>query len=234
VPWNLLILPLVGGYYIFTRCHYFKYIQQRLDRQRLIFDTIITGVVLLFITVILRSIVEWISIDFVDSLYSFLPVHSPFLGTACVAFFFAIAGSHLANWLFFRDTKAQINRAIELYGSELELLLRDSNAKQELLLFTLDTDKFYIAWVQELPIPNVSSSIKILPAFSGYRTNKKELEFTTQYLSVYAQYVEEGKIQRVDELDTKVVIPTGRIVSVSSFDIEMFDRFNAVEDEAPF
>ena len=46
MPWNLLLLNLVAGYYLLTRSHYFKFEQQRLDRQRLIFESILLGVAL--------------------------------------------------------------------------------------------------------------------------------------------------------------------------------------------
>lgn len=44
MPWNIIILHLVAGYYISTRSYYFKFKHQRLDRQRLIFESVLLGV----------------------------------------------------------------------------------------------------------------------------------------------------------------------------------------------
>ena len=35
MPFNLLLFPLVGGYYILIRFEYFRYIQYRLESQRI-------------------------------------------------------------------------------------------------------------------------------------------------------------------------------------------------------
>lgn len=111
-------------------------------------------------------------------------------------------------------------------GNELELLLRSSFNDAKLLDFTLDTDKVYIAWVKELPIPTVSNYIRVIPVFSGFRDEQKKLIFTTHYLDVYSEYVQEGKIQSVYELDVDLIITLDNLVSVSYFDIEMYERFN--------
>lgn len=61
MPWNLLILPLVAGYYLLTRFYPFKYKQQRLDRQRLIFESILLAVCVSVITYFIRLFVEFIT-----------------------------------------------------------------------------------------------------------------------------------------------------------------------------
>lgn len=97
---------------------------------------------------------------------------------------------------------------------------------QNLLQFTVDTNKFYIAWVKELPIPPVANYIRVIPVFSGYRDDKKNLVFTTHYLSIYHEYLHEKKIDKIDELDVDLIITRDNLVTVSYFDIEMYDRFN--------
>ena len=39
MPFNLLLLPLVGGYYLLVTSRFTKYIHQRIDRQRPIFNS---------------------------------------------------------------------------------------------------------------------------------------------------------------------------------------------------
>ena len=55
------------------------------------------------------------------------------------------------------------------------------------------------------------------------------LNFTTHYLSVYSEYINEGKIRSIDELDIDLIISLNKVTTVSFFDIEMYERFNAPE-----
>ncbi|MEO6903650.1 MAG: hypothetical protein ABI315_10970, partial [Bacteroidia bacterium] len=122
--------------------------------------------------------------------------------------------------------------AIKEVGNEFELILKSSFTEGLLLQFTLDNNKFYIAWVKELPIPSISNYIRIIPAISGYRNNEKELVFISQYLSVYAEYIEEGKITDIEELKIDLILDLRRIVSVSYFEKEMYNRFNKLKDNS--
>lgn len=125
--------------------------------------------------------------------------------------------------------KTEIKKAIKSVGNELELLLKSSFTDSKLLEFTLDTGKFYIAWAKELPIPTVTNYIRVIPAFSGFRDERTNFVFTSQYLSIYAEYIAEGKIQDINELDVDLIITLDNVVSVSYFDIDMYERFNNKE-----
>ena len=84
--------------------------------------------------------------------------------------------------------------------------------------------------MKELPKPFTTSYIRITPAFSGYRNNDKELVFTTQYLTVYASYIEDGSVANTNELKTDLVLKADKINSVSFFDMDMYNRFNPVQE----
>lgn len=226
MPFDLLLFPLSGGYYIFMRFHYTRFLQQRLDRQRLLFNSIITGVILVILTYFLRIIVESIYPPIVSVLYSALPFHTPYFGTASFSLFFALFITELSNRIF--KKKKAIEFAISLIGNEFELLLKSSIEYNRLLQITLDNDKFYIGWAKELPIPSESNYVRITPAFSGYRNEKKNLVFTTQYLTVYSSYVEEGKIKSIYELNSDIVIKTDNILSANFFDGSMYEKFNRI------
>lgn len=231
MPWNLLILPLVGGYYIISRFNGYKFFQQRLDRQRLIFDSILCGIIILGITIIIRYIFELFASDFIQLLYQYLPLKIPYIGTTIFSFIFSIVFTEIGNLTFCSDRKKQIEKSIKKVGNEFETLLRSSFKDSKLLEFTLDTDKVYIAWVKELPIPTVSNYIRVVPVFSGYRDTTKQLKFTTNYLSVYSEYVREGKIKEIYDLDVDLIITLDNLVTVSYFDIEMYERFNNLKPE---
>lgn len=229
MPFNLLLFPLVAGYYLLIRFEYFRYIQQRLDRQRLLFNSVLLGIFILLITFFIRSIAERLFPHLIETLYAFLPIKTQFFGTTSCSLVISILFVEIANLIIKRE-KA-IRYAIKYIGNELQLLLKSSFKESKLLQFTLDSGKFYIGWVKELPLPYVSEHVKILPAFSGYRGEMKELVFTTQYLSVYTTYVEEGAVQTIDELNMDLILTVDSIVTVSYFDIEMYERFNNIHNQ---
>ncbi len=153
-----------------------------------------------------------------------LPVKTPFFGTTSMSLLVAVCATELAN-LFTNRNKA-IKKALLSSGNEFELLLGSSFSEAHLLQFTLDSGKFYIGWVKELPKPFTTNYIRITPAFSGYRDERKELVFTTQYLTVYASYIEDGSVTNTKDLKTDLVLKVDKINSVSYFDIDMYARFN--------
>ncbi len=52
------------------------------------------------------------------------------------------------------------------------------------------------------------------------------MKFTTHYLSVYSEYVKEGRIKNIEELDVDLIITLDNLITVSYFDVEIYDRFN--------
>ncbi len=228
MPWNFLILPLVAGYYLLTRSYFFRFKQQRLETQRLIFESVLLSVVITIVTYLIRIIIEFLSPTFINAVYRFIPLKSPYVGTAIFTLLFAVLFSELAN--LFLNKEKYITDAIKNVGNEFELMLASSFTEGLLLQFTLDNNKFYIAWVKELPIPSISNYIRVTPAISGYRNPEKELIFTSQYLSVYDEYINEGKIKDIGQLKIDLVLNLKNIISVSYFDPEMYTRFNRLKD----
>ena len=55
MPFNLLLLPLVGGYYLLVTSRFTKYIHQRIDRQRLIFNSVLVGIALIGLSIIVTQ-----------------------------------------------------------------------------------------------------------------------------------------------------------------------------------
>lgn len=227
MPWNLLILPLVGGYYILSKSKIFKYKQQRLDRQRLIFDSVIFGAILLIFTFIFRLLVEFKFPYILGDIKNLIPINEKFIGTSFVSFFIAVTFTELSN--FFIDEKKWIIKSIKSIGNELELLLLSSFNDRKLIEFTLDNDKVYIALVKELPIPSFSNFVRVIPFYSGYRSRKKLMKITTNYLPIYLKCIEKGEVTDLNSLDFDLVISINNIVSISYFDLEMYKRFKDVD-----
>jgi hypothetical protein len=228
MPWNFLILPLIAGYYILTRSYFFKFEQQRLDTQRLVFESVLLSVGITIITYIIRLFVESVFPGIITFLYQFIPIKAPYVGTAVFTLLIAVMLSESSN--LFLNKERSVRNAIKGVGNEFELMLASSFTEGLLLQFTLDNDKFYIAWVKELPIPSISSHIRVTPAISGYRNAEKELVFTSQYLSVYAEYINEGRITDIEQLKIDLILDKKNIISVGYFDKEMYSRFNRLKE----
>lgn len=229
MPWNLFILPLIGGYYILSRSNYFKYKQQRLDRQRLLFDSVLASVCLFFGAFIFRKLIELLKLDFglINLTYSLFPIKIPLFGTALFSLIIAILLTEFSNRLLFKNYKTYIQTAVKEVGNELELLLESSLTNSKMLAFTLDTGKYYVVWVKELPIPTITNYIRVVPIFSGYRDTEKEVIFTTHYLSAYSNYIENINLKSLEDLDIDLIITLDNVVSVSYFDIDMYEQLNA-------
>lgn len=218
-------MPLVGGYFIISQSNRFRFTQQRLDRQRLIFDSSIAGLILLLASFLIREIIDGIIPGLISSIYECFPVKKPYLGTTFCAFLFALIFTYLGNQTLFRDNKHHVQAAIRRVGNELELLLLSSLQNSYLLEFTLENDKVYVGWVKELPIPSISNYIRIIPAFSGYRDEEKDLNFTTDYLRVYDEYMEHKEAKGISAMNVDLIIPVERLATFSYFDSEMHQRF---------
>lgn len=231
MPWNLLVFPLAAAYYILTRSFFFKFRQQRLDRQRLIFETILLGTVIAAIVFTLRLMLQFQWPTLIDLASNNFPFKAPYtitsLSTLPISWLFVkISNKYLSK-------KHHIRKAIKRLGNELEMLLKTSFDESRLLQLTLDNEKVYVGWVKELPIPSVSNYVRIIPAISGYRTAEtNEIIFTSQYLKVYAEYIEEGKVISLEQLETDLVINIKNVVGVSFFDLEMYERFNKMRNGA--
>jgi len=229
---NLLIFPIIAGYYILIRSELFRYRQQRLESQKLIFNSFLAGFFLLLGSWALTGLVSIISPSFVSWIRQWYPVSTPYFGTCFCSFPLALIFTELTNLAVRKTT--QITRAINSTGNEFERLCAKCYTEFNMVQFTLKNDKCYVGWLKSLPVPSHSSYITLLPVYSGYRKkDTKELVFTTQYLDVYASYVSDGITTDVSDLNS-LVIKIDEIVSANLFDSEMYDRFNngdAVESE---
>lgn len=226
MPFNLLIFPLIGGYCFLILSRFTKYHHQRIDRQKLLFNSTITGVFLLITAAIVTGIITHYFPNVSLKIKSIFPLDLPYLGTTFLAFIFGITMALFSN-IFKNETKAIIS-AIDNFGNELELLTKASWEHGILLNISLKSGKSYVGWVTTLQKPSKSTYITLLPAFSGYRSSDtKELTFTTQYLDLYAEFIKTGKYQSLNDMNFQIVINTDEVISASIFDIEVYELFNS-------
>lgn len=226
MPFNLLLFPLLGGYYFIIRSNRFKYFHQRIESQKLLFHSAIAGVFFLVISLITTAIFRKHTPDFYLQARTFLPVQFEYAGVTFLSFLLGIISAEASN-LFYKKT-ASIQQAIRDNDDPMELLVMRSWETKILLCLTLKTGKVYIGYTTALPIPSRTSFISILPIYSGYRdANTKQIQFTTEYVDIYARLKADQQISRLDDLDFQLLIPTSELVSVNIFDLMIYDMFNS-------
>lgn len=219
---NLLVLPLAAGYYILTKSYHYKFRTQRLDRNSLFFETVIIAVFILIAGFLLKFLLfkNFVPIHIQNEIMNMNPIkntsHSGMVG---ISFLLVVALTHLTNYLF--NKEQEIFNAIKSIGNELELMAAKSLKEERLVLITLKNNKVYIGWVKELPIPSLSSYLRIIPAISGFRDDDKKLKFTSHYMDAYSLFEDNNQNNDFD-----VVMPICEIVSISFFNQDLYDVLN--------
>lgn len=221
MPFNLLLLPLLGDYVLVAYSTWGRYYHAYLDRQRLLFNSSLAGIFLLAIALGARALVR--QLGWADLFTSYRPVDAPYVWTSVTAFALGILLAAVNRGLASRDLA--VRRAAQAVGSELDLLLTTAYFDNILLLVTLDTGKFYIAWVGSYPRPNQTEYIRLVPAYSGYRDDRHELVFTTDYQAVYDNYSAEGITDPVGTSGVGLVVELKDVTSFAVFDPEVYIRF---------
>jgi hypothetical protein len=225
VPFNVLLLPLLGGYIFITYWNRTRFHVKRYSGERLIFHAALAGVFLLSVSyVVVRILASKLPATY-SAWHEQVPVtHS---GTSIGALLLGITAWVPLNWFYKRP--AEINRTIEVWNDYLEMLLTQALEQTHQVAVTLKTRKVYIGFVLRSFDPTYDRKyIVLLPTISGYRDEKTlSLFLTTDYTAVYQQLIaadETRLIRGVDDFQT--VIPVAEIISANLFDWDAYQRFN--------
>src|SRR5579863_4141056 len=149
MPWNLLILPLLGGFLFLRWCHFFRIKSQRLENYRLIFESAAWGVVLaIFGRLAAFGVHCTPMLRLSEPALAYLAPF-PFVGTTLLAFALGPLFAWLANWKI--DEFDAKDMAIEQTGDKLLELLINAMDQNDAVMFTLDSRKVYVGYVWESP-----------------------------------------------------------------------------------
>lgn len=238
MPFNLLLLPLLGGYIFVRKCFRTRYNALRSENYRLLFLAAEFGLYLLILAAGLRLISTIGVVPIVSSIdhlwHRLVPFD--FAGTAFLAFFLGLTLWKPVNWFFGFDSETEVDRAIRDKADPLELLLKDAMRNSKAVLVTLDSGKVYVGHV----IANFNPaydvrSIKISPIVSGYRKQDDQtvvfnIDYTELLTSIYNQ---DPNVSERDRGDLGIVIPLDEIISASIFSLPMYKRFFAHPSNNP-
>lgn len=227
MPFNLLLLPLLGGFLLLHRAYLWRYYLVRFDGHRLIFFSAAAGVALLAASTIATYLLTWGLPSSLRLWHEFVPfAHS---GKAFGAFFLGLVLPEAINRVKPWNKPSRAQKAIQYFGNELELLVLRSMDLEVPVLLTLGTGKIYVGYATQLFNPDIERKyLKILPVMSGYRDRTTlEARFTTDYEEVLARAKDhDSAFHDLLDKDFEIVFPVSDIKSVSLFDARAYEEFN--------
>jgi hypothetical protein len=229
MPFNVLLLPLLGGYVFITYWNHTRFSARRYSGERLLIHAALAGVCLLVLsyTIVLLVAGEWPKLAATWS--GWVPFkHS---GSSLGALLLGATLWWPLNLVFKKDS--ELRRTISDWNDYLEELLTDALDSTRQVSITLNNGKVYVGFVVRTFDPAYDRKyIVILPTMSGYReATTHQLIFNTDYTRVYQALIagDESRLVRgVD--DFQIVVPVSYVASANLFDWEAYQRFNDLSE----
>lgn len=223
MPFDVLLLPLLGGYIFISNWNYTRFDAKRYSGQRLLFHSAIAGVGLLVSSYVILLVTRHLPVIY-EVWESLVP--DPGTGTAILSVVLGVAGCPVFNRFCPREEYAR--KAIKRWGDFLEILLDRSMTETSQVAVTLSSGKFYTGYVTASFDPSYDRKyMKLLPTLSGYRDPKtKVVVFTTAYTKAYKDLWDENPADQFE-----LVIPIASILSANLFDPEFFKVFEVPDTE---
>jgi hypothetical protein len=218
MPFNLLLLPLIGGFLFVHLTHFFRFGAQRLEGYRLLFPCAIAGICL---SIVARLI---------DLLIDFTPAGGPahvlwtwfspftYSAVSALALLLGPIGALFANLLIGKERAK--DSEIRRNGNLLTQLLHRAVKEKLLLSITLDSRKWYVGWVVESPnLEPQEFYFRILPFISGYR-DKDTLE---AFRSVFYQDVLQDTTVEPEQF--YITLPLKDVKIAGPFDDDVYNEY---------
>ncbi len=225
MPYNLLLLPLLGGFLFFHLAHYFRFGAQRLDGYRLLLQTAVAGtclaVIARFINLSFELLFQPQALNRAwDLFFAF-----PFSGTSLLSLLLGPAAALI--WNLFVDKEEAKDIEIRKHGNAFIQLLHRAQKEKLLVSITMDTRKWYVGWVAESPnLDPQELYFRLLPYKSGYRDGEN---LTTAYTTFYDGALNE---KTFEQRDLVITLPLKDVKTANLFNEDLYnDYFN--EPPAP-
>jgi hypothetical protein len=220
MPYNLLLLPLIGGFLFVHLTHYFRFAAQRLDGYRLLFQAAIAGVGLSILGRLATVLLGLTPLGKPLQTYWSLFSPFPFSGTSAISLLLGPVCALLVN-LFIKKNKAK-EMEISARGNFLLRLLDEAATRKRLISLTLDSRKWYVGWVVESPnLDPLEQYFRLLPFISGYR-DKDALETRR---TVYYDAVLKDPL--LDPNGFVITLPLKDVKIAGFFNDEIYDEYFA-------
>ncbi|MFK7004340.1 hypothetical protein BWK63_06845 [Flavobacterium covae] len=230
IKFDLLLLPLVGGYVFLITFYLTKFYHQRIDRQRLIFNSVIAGVLISVFGLYLNELLKLDCFVCFRKFFKFLiPLKHKGLTVSFYIFLISYPIAKIANRIF--PDNFALYWIIQKWGDDYEKLFWDSvGDENNLLMITTKSNKVYVGYLSNVSEPLKNSHITIIPSMSGYRDKETQVfKITTDYIDTLENYFKENKTNKIEDV-IGMTIPTSEIIIVSKFIPELFKGFKEKEE----
>jgi hypothetical protein len=226
MPYNLLLLPLIGGFLFIHLTHYFRFAAQRMDGYRLLFQAAIAGVGLSTAGRLAELLVGETPLG--PPLGRYWAIFSPFPYSATSAISLLLGPMCALVVNLFLDKEKANDREIKAHGNLFLKLLHQAEKEERLISLTLDSRKWYVGWVAESPnLDPQEQYFKLLPFMSGYR-DKDSLE--TRQTVYYEAVLRDTALDRSEFV---VVLPVKDVKIAGFFNDQAYDEYFAAPPDEP-
>ena len=223
IPFNILLLPLLGGFIFVSKWNRTRWHASRADRERLIIYAALAGfasVVAVFaIKEILAPLIPCRSggVICVPELWA---RHIPFeySGISCSAFALAASLGFALNLIPRWNEDRQTARIVKKEGGPLEQFLDIALHTEKDVLLTMTNGKVYVGVITSSFIPGQrDKTITLWPIWSGYRRHPShEINYTTNYEKAYTRIENDFPLDHKQLIrDFRLTIPISEIRSVT-------------------
>ena len=220
MPYNLLLLPLLGGFLFFFRAHLFRFGAQRLEGYKLLFQSAVAGVVLSFFArLIVLALTMTAPGAWLEARWAvFSPF--PFSATSVVAMVLGPIAALILNLFIDQDVAKEIE--VRRNGNPLLRLFYRAAKERFLVSVTMDTRKWYVGWILESPslLPQ-ERYFRLLPYMSGYRDSSTLETFRTVF------YEDVLNTPGLDPDELVLVLPLEAIKTAGRFNEEVYNEYFA-------
>lgn len=213
MPFNSLLLPLVGGFLFISFWNKTKYNAKRSNGQRLILESALWGTLLFGVAYGIVRYLSWMY-PAVYSIWHYLmpypqlgaPIGSLLIG-ACLPFILNV----------FWDEKEQNTKSYTGFSDYFGLLFFRAQLKKKPVMITLRNGKVYIGLIHGCNTPGKhdgGGSIYIQPALSGYRRHvSHEMHITTDYTAVLQSITVNIEKERLKHDETLQIINSKQLAN---------------------
>jgi hypothetical protein len=198
MPFNALLLPLLGGFLFISLWNRTKYSASRSDGQRLLLESALWGIALLFSSYFSSRFILFAwpgSLAFWRALVSMSGLGTP-VGSLILGIFLPL----FLN-IFWKEEQENA-RSYRAFSDYLGLLFFQGQDYANPVMVTLRNGKVYIGIVQGCNTPGMhdrGGSIYIQPVISGYReSDTHKLILTTDYTAALEAIVDQYDAQEGD------------------------------------
>jgi hypothetical protein len=224
MPYNLLLLPLLGGFLFFFTAHLFRFGAQRLEGYKLLFQSAIAGVILsLFARLIVLGIAispagEWLERHWLI----FSPI--AFSATGALSMILGPVAALTLNLFIDKDQAKQIE--VRRNGNPLIRLFYQASQEHFLISVTMDSRKWYVGWILESPslLPE-ERYFRLLPYMSGYRDKDTLETFRTVF------YEDVLNMPELDKDELVLTLPLDAIRIAGRFNEDVYNEYFAEPEE---